>query len=97
VVPGVIWYTGATQTGTPVAETSTNGQCVDMSSIDMDRLANSVRLDGRASGQTTLRMYTGTGCTGSVYTRYAGANTVHNIELSTVGIGSNTRSYKITW
>jgi hypothetical protein len=96
-VPGVIWYTGSTQTGTPSPQTSTNGQCVEMSSIGMDLLANSVRLDGQASAETTLRMYTGTNCTGSVYTRYAGANTVHNIELSTVGIDSNTRSYEITW
>lgn len=96
-VPGVIWYTGDTQTGTASPEASTSGQCVDMSSIGMAGLANSVRLDGQASDETTLQMYTGTGCTGTMYTRYAGANTVHNIELSTVGIDSNTRSYKITW
>jgi hypothetical protein len=96
-VPGVIWYTGDTQTGTASPQTSTNGQCVNMSSIGMDLLANSVLLDGQASSETTLRMYTGTNCTGAVYTRSAGANTVHNIELSTVGIGSDTRSYKITW
>jgi hypothetical protein len=96
-VPGVIWYTGATQTGTATAETSVNGACVNMSSIGLDGLANSVRLDGQASGTTTLKMYTGTNCSGTPYVRYAGANTVHNIELSTVGIDSNTRSYKITW
>jgi hypothetical protein len=96
-VPGVIWYTGSTQTGAASAQTSVDGTCVDMSSIGMDQLANSVRLDGQASGTTTLRMYTGAGCSGAVYTRYAGANTVHDIELSTVGIGSGTRSYKITW
>jgi hypothetical protein len=27
----------------------------------------------------------------------AGPDTVHDIELATVGIGSNTRSYKVTW
>ena len=96
-VPGAIWYTGASQTGTPTAEASTNGQCVTMSSIGMSGLANSVRLDGQASGQTTLQMYPGTSCTGTVYTRYAGANTVHNIDLATVGIGSAIGSYKITW
>lgn len=96
-VPGVIWYTGATQTGTASPQTSTKGQCVEMSAIGMDLLASSVRLDGQASVETTLQMYTGTGCSGAVYTRYAGANTVHDIELSTVGIGDGTRSYKITW
>jgi hypothetical protein len=96
-VPGVIWYTGDTQTGTASAQTSTNGQCVNMSSIGMDLLASSVRLDGQASVETTLKMYTGQNCSGSVYTRYAGANTVHDIEGSTVGIGDGTRSYKITW
>jgi hypothetical protein len=93
----VIWYTGATQTGTASPQTSTKGKCVNMSSINMDGLANSVRLDGQASGTTELLMYTGTNCSGTIYTRSAGANGAHNIELSTVGIGSNTRSYMIAW
>jgi hypothetical protein len=96
-VPGVIWYTGDTQTGTASPQPSTNGQCVNMSSIGMDLLANSVRLDGQASVETTLKMYTGQNCSGTTYVRYAGASTVHNIEGSTVGIGDGTRSYKITW
>lgn len=96
-VPGVIWYTGGSQTGTGTPEPSTNGACVAMSSVGTAASFNSLRLDGQASGTTTITMYTSTNCSGSIWTRNAGANTVHNIDLTTVGIGSAIRSYKITW
>ena len=46
---------------------------------------------------TNIYMYTGSNCTGTMYNRYTGTGTVHNINLDTVGIGSNLVSYKITW
>jgi len=42
-------------------------------------------------------MFTGSGCSGTVYERSAGAGTVHDIDLATVGIGSNLASYMVTW
>jgi hypothetical protein len=39
----------------------------------------------------------GSNCSGTEYTRQTGNGTVHDINLDSVGIGSNLVSYKITW
>jgi hypothetical protein len=96
-VPGIVWYSGAGATGTSAAETITDGTCVSMSSIGMANNTLAVDLYGLASNQTTLVMYKTSNCTGTSYTRYAGAGTVHNISLTTVGIGTKTLSYKVSW
>jgi hypothetical protein len=96
-VPGIVWYSGVGATGTSAEETISNGTCVSMSSIGMANNTLSVDLYGLASNQTTLVMYKTSNCTGTSYTRYAGADTVHAISLNTVGIGSNTLSYKVSW
>ena len=44
-----------------------------------------------------IYMYTGSNCSGAMYNRYTGHGTVHDINLDSVGIGSNLVSYKITW
>lgn len=44
-----------------------------------------------------LVMYKTSNCTGTSYTRVAGAGTVHAISLATVGIGTKTLSYKVSW
>jgi hypothetical protein len=96
-VAGVVWYSGESQTGSSAAETYTNGACVDVSSLDLGFTPASLALYGQAGEETTIDMYTGSNCSGSEYTRDAGAGTVHNINLDTVGIGSGLVSYKITY
>ena len=96
-IPGILWYSGANATGTMADEKISNGTCVTMDSIGMANNTLSVDLDGLASNQTTLVMYKTSNCTGTSYTRVAGAGTVHAISLATVGIGTKTLSYKVSW
>lgn len=95
-VPGVVWYTGVSWTGSSVSEVTTNGACVTMSSIGMAGLANSLTLYGVGS-EPTIDMYETTDCSGTVWSRSSGADDDHNINLGTVGIGSAIASYKVTW
>jgi hypothetical protein len=96
-VPGVTWFTGASQTGSATPVSSTQGACVAMSSIGAVGSFNSLRLDGQPSTISVISMYTSADCTGAVWTRQTGINNVHNIDLATVGIGNAIRSYRITW
>ncbi len=98
-VPGVVWYTGESQTGTAIPLAVTNGACVSLSAAGLTAgEAASLDLYSESpSGNTTIQLYTGAGCTGAAYSRLAGAGTVHAINLDTVGIGANLVSYQVTW
>lgn len=96
-VPGVIWFTGESWTGSSVDVGSSNGACVAISSVGLSGTAASLILNGQESVETSIVMYTGAGCTGSSYSRTAGVNNQHSINLDTVGIGSNLVSYNISW
>jgi hypothetical protein len=96
-VAGVVWYSGESWTGTAIGETSSNGTCVNVSSLGLGFTPMSLALASVDDTAMNLNMYTGSGCTGTVYNRTAGAGTVHDINLDSVGIGSNLVSYKITW
>ena len=76
---------------------SSNGACVEISSVGLPDTAASLILNGEESVEATILMYTGAGCTGSTYSRNAGADNQHSINLDTVGIGSNLVSYNISW
>ena len=96
-VPGVVWYSGESQSGTDTGEATVNGTCVTVSSLDLGFTPASLALYSVDDTVTNIYMYTGSNCTGTMYNRYTGAGTVHDINLDTVGIGSNLVSYKITW
>jgi hypothetical protein len=97
LVPGVIWFTGESWTGSSVDVGSSNGACVPVSSVGLPGTAASLILNGQESLETTIAMYTGADCTGSAYYRFAGENDQHAINLDTVGIGSRLVSYSVTW
>jgi hypothetical protein len=96
-VAGVVWYSGESWTGTATGETYTNGACVNVSSLHLGYTPASLALYAQASTTTYIYMFTGSNCTGSEYQRLAGAGTVHDINLDTVGIGSNLVSYQVAW
>ena len=96
-VPGVVWYSGESQTGAAAAEISANGTCVTVSALDLGFTPASLALYSVDDVVTNIYMYTGSNCSGAEYNRYTGNGTVHDINLDTVGIGSNLVSYKITW
>jgi hypothetical protein len=96
-VPGVIWFTGESWTGSSVDVASSDGACVAISSVGLPGTARSAILNGLQTESPTMLMYTGANCTGSVYSRSTGVNNQHAINLDTVGIGSNLVSYKISW
>jgi hypothetical protein len=96
-VPGVVWYSGESWTGTAIGETSTNGACVTVSSLGLGFTPASLALYSVDDAVANIYMYTGSNCTGTMYNRYTGNGTAHDINLDTVGIGSNLVSYKITW
>ena len=96
-VPGAVWYSAESWTGTAVGETSTNGTCVTVSSLDLGFTPASLALYSVDDAVANIYLYAGSNCTGAVYNRYTGNGTVHDINLDTVGIGSNLVSYKITW
>jgi hypothetical protein len=97
VTPGVTWYAGESQTGAGTAEAYANGACVSVSSLGLGYTPASLALYAQESTATYIHMYTGSNCSGTSYERSAGAGTVHDINLDTVGIGSNLVSYEITW
>jgi hypothetical protein len=96
-VPGVVWYSGESWTGTAIGETSSNGTCVTVSSLALGFTPASLALYSVDDAVGNIYMYTGSNCTGTMYSRSTGAGSVHDINLDTVGIGSNLVSYKITW
>jgi hypothetical protein len=96
-VPGLVWYSGASQSGTAKRRTYGNGACVNMSSQNLGSTPASLALVARPNANTTINMHTGSNCSGTKYTRWATAGGVHDINLDSVGIGSNLVSYKITW
>ena len=96
-VPGAVWYSAESWTGTAIGEISANGTCVTVSALDLGFTPASLALYSVDDSVATIDMYTGANCSGSMYNRYTGNGTVHDINLDTVGIGSNLVSYMITW
>lgn len=96
-VPGIVWYSQPNWVGTATPETVTNGACVNMSDLGLVGATQSVVLYGNPTTTATLDLYTGSNCTGALYVRTSGVNTSHNINLGTVGIGTGTLSYRVSW
>ena len=96
-VPGVVWYSAESWTGTAKGEISANGTCVTVSSLDLGFTPASLVLYSVDDLVANINMYDGANCTGDLYNRYTGNGTEHDINLDTVGIGSNLVSYQITW
>ncbi len=96
-VPGVVWFSAESWTGTAKGEISVNGTCVTVSSLALGFTPASLILYSVDDLVTNIDMYDGANCTGDVYNRYTGNGTEHDINLDTVGIGSNLVSYRITW
>ena len=96
-VPGAVWYSAESWTGTAIGEISANGTCVTVSALDLGFTPASLALYSVDDNVANIDMYDGSDCTGTMYNRYTGNGTVHDINLDTVGIGSNLVSYMITW
>ena len=96
-VPGVVWFSAESWTGTATSEVSANGTCVTVSALALGYTPASLILYSVDDQVASINMYDGADCTGDVYNRYTGNGTEHDINLDTVGIGSNLVSYQITW
>ena len=58
-VAGVVWYSGESWTGTAIGETSSNGTCVTVSSLDLGFTPASLALYSVDDLATSIYMYTG--------------------------------------
>jgi hypothetical protein len=99
VSTAIVWYTGTSQTGNSSSWGVSNGGCVNTAKIASATNGTlvSLALTGQGTGTTTIKYYTGSDCTGTIYTRTASAGSVHNMNLASIGIGSNLKSYEVAW
>ncbi len=68
-VPGVVWYSGESWTGTAIGETSANGTCVTVSALDLGftPASHEVRLPGPRCPTATTISSPGTGPAGRTH------------------------------
>ncbi len=100
ILPTISWWSNDRYSGDTATKTITYGECVAMSSLNMDLAASSVKVYGVGTGIAYLRYYTDGGCTNSspYGTLSITKGTMGSIaQLSSVGYNDTIRSYKVYW